>query len=64
MVINGAYLPPQERPFTFFHHSRPSLPQNLMVLELPFIPLSLLLCVSSPFRSLNQRTGLLVGRQG
>lgn len=64
MVINGAYLPPQELPFSFCHHSRPSLPQNLMVLELPFMLLSLLLCVSSPFRSLNQRTDLLVGRQG
>lgn len=60
MVINGAYLPPQECLFTLCHHSRPSLPQNLMVLEVPFIPLSLSLlslCVSSPFRSPNQSTG-------
>lgn len=57
MVINGAYLPPQESLFSLCHHSRPSLPQNLMVLEVPFIPLSLRLCVSSPFRSPNWSTG-------
>lgn len=62
MVINRVHLPPQGSPFSVCHHSRPSLPQSLMVLELPFIPLSLRLCVSSPFRSPNQRTGLLVGR--
>lgn len=39
-VINGAQLPPQRRPFTLCHHSRPSLPGSLMALELPFIPLS------------------------
>lgn len=53
MVIKGAYLPPQEPLFSLCHHSRPSLPQNVMVLELAFILLSLLLCVPFPFRSLN-----------
>lgn len=51
MVINGAYLPPQESLFTLCHHSRPSLPQNVMVSEVPFIPLSLRLCVPSPIRN-------------
>lgn len=64
MVINGAYLPTQESLFSLCHHSRPSLPQNLMVLEVPFIPLSLHLCVPSPFRSANLKTSLLAGRWG
>lgn len=38
-TLNGANLPPQQSLFTHCHHSRPSLPQNVMVSEAPFYPI-------------------------
>ncbi|KAJ8010331.1 hypothetical protein DPEC_G00073950 [Dallia pectoralis] len=40
-VFNGSNLPPQRPLFTHCHHSRPSLPQNVMVSEGPFYPIVL-----------------------
>lgn len=64
MVINRAHLPPQESLFTLCHHSRPSLPQNLMVSEVPFIPLSLRLCVPFPIWKPKLEDGPVSGALG
>lgn len=64
-ALNGAYLPPQEFLFTHCHHSRPSLPQNVMVSEVPLSSHCLCASVSpSHLEPQTWRNGLLVGRWG